>query len=112
MSKLRHIAIIVPDPDEARQFFEQAFGMQVVGTARRGIYVSDGTVNIALLQCLRHRRLRQPETSRSGSHAMVFHHREKNLKRPQKIRCLARCHFRQSLSVSSGDRYSSYRKRE
>ena len=50
MSKLRHIAIIVPDPDKARQFFEDAFGMAVVGQARRGIYVSDGTLNIALLK--------------------------------------------------------------
>ena len=50
MSKLRHIAIIVPDPEEARQFFEDAFGMVAVGTARRGIYVSDGTLNIALLK--------------------------------------------------------------
>lgn len=50
MSKLRHIAIIVPDPDEARQFFEAAFGMTVAGTARRGVYVSDGTVNVALLK--------------------------------------------------------------
>ena len=50
MSKLRHIAIIVPDPDKARQFFEDAFGMAVVGQARRGVYVSDGTLNIALLK--------------------------------------------------------------
>lgn len=50
MSKLRHIAIIVPDPDAARRFFEQAFGMEVVGEARRGLYISDGTINIALLK--------------------------------------------------------------
>jgi len=50
VSKLRHIAIIVPDPDKARQFFEDAFGMAVVGQARRGVYVSDGTLNIALLK--------------------------------------------------------------
>lgn len=50
MGKLRHIAIIVKDPDEARRFFEDALGMEVAGTARRGLYVSDGTVNIALLK--------------------------------------------------------------
>jgi methylmalonyl-CoA/ethylmalonyl-CoA epimerase len=50
MSKIRHIAIIVPDPDEASRFFEQAFDMKVVGSARRGLYVSDGTINIALLK--------------------------------------------------------------
>ncbi|MGH7087915.1 MAG: VOC family protein [Stellaceae bacterium] len=50
MAKLRHIAIIVSDPEEAAQFFENAFDMERVGTARRGIYVSDCTVNVALLK--------------------------------------------------------------
>jgi len=50
MAKLRHIAILVPDPERAAQFFEQAFDMKRAGTARRGIYVSDGTVNVALLK--------------------------------------------------------------
>ncbi len=50
MSKLRHIAIIVRDPEESAKFFAQAFDMQVVGRARRGLFVSDGTVNVALLK--------------------------------------------------------------
>ncbi|HUZ74037.1 MAG TPA: VOC family protein [Stellaceae bacterium] len=50
MAKLRHIAIIVPDPEKAAAFFEHAFDMKRVGTARRGLYVSDGTVNVALLK--------------------------------------------------------------
>lgn len=50
MAKLRHIAVVVPDPEAAAQFFEQAFDMKRAGTARRGIYVSDGTVNVALLK--------------------------------------------------------------
>ncbi len=50
MAKLRHIAIIVPDPEASAQFFERAFDMKRVGKARRGIYVSDGTVNVALLK--------------------------------------------------------------
>jgi lactoylglutathione lyase len=50
MAKLRHIAIIVPDPEKAAQFFEQAFDMKRAGKARRGIYVTDGTVNVALLK--------------------------------------------------------------
>ena len=48
-SKLRHIALIVPDPEKAAQFFEQAFDMTRAGTARRGIYMTDGTINVALL---------------------------------------------------------------
>ena len=31
MAKLRHIAIIVPDPEQAATFFEQAFGMKRAG---------------------------------------------------------------------------------
>ena len=50
MAKLRHIALIVPDPEKAAQFFEQAFDMTRAGTARRGIYMSDGVMNVALLR--------------------------------------------------------------
>lgn len=50
MAKLRHIAIIVPDPEAAAAFFERAFDFKRVGKARRGIYVSDGTINVALLK--------------------------------------------------------------
>ena len=49
MAKLRHIAISVPDPEASAQFFEQAFGMWRAGNAQRGIYMSDGVVNVALL---------------------------------------------------------------
>jgi lactoylglutathione lyase len=50
MAKLRHIALIVPDPEKAAKFFEEAFDMKVAGRARRGLYVSDGTINVALLR--------------------------------------------------------------
>ena len=50
MAKLRHIALIVPDPEKAAKFFEEAFDMKVAGRARRGVYMSDGTMNVALLK--------------------------------------------------------------
>jgi methylmalonyl-CoA/ethylmalonyl-CoA epimerase len=50
MAKLRHIALIVPDPEKAAKFFEEAFDMHVAGKARRGLYMSDGTINVALLK--------------------------------------------------------------
>ena len=50
MAKLRHIALIVPDPEKAAKFFEDAFEMKVAGKARRGVYVSDGVMNVALLK--------------------------------------------------------------
>jgi catechol 2,3-dioxygenase-like lactoylglutathione lyase family enzyme len=48
-SRIRHIAIIVPDAEEAAQFYEKAFGFTRAGRARRGIYMTDGVVNVALL---------------------------------------------------------------
>lgn len=53
MGKLRHIALSVPDPWKAAAFFQKAFGMKKVGETdsvlARGVYLSDGTVNMALL---------------------------------------------------------------
>src|SRR6516164_11171944 len=50
VARLRHIALSVPDVDKAATFFEQAFGMKRVGPAGIGCYVSDGTINVALLK--------------------------------------------------------------
>ena len=47
--KLRHIAISVPDVAQAQKFFEDAFGMTKAGDAQNGIYMTDGTMNVALL---------------------------------------------------------------
>ncbi len=51
--KLRHIAINVPDPWEAALFYMEAFGMKKVGETdsvlARGVYLSDGIVNLAIL---------------------------------------------------------------
>ena len=53
MAKLRHIAITVPDPDKAAEFYMRAFGMRKVGETdwanARGVYLTDGTINVALL---------------------------------------------------------------
>src|SRR5271170_1983075 len=48
-NRIRHIAIIVPDAEEAAKFYEQALGFKRAGNARRGIYLSDGVINVALL---------------------------------------------------------------
>ena len=49
-ARLRHIALSVSDPEKAAKFFEDAFGMTRVGKAGIGCYVSDGTINVALLK--------------------------------------------------------------
>jgi methylmalonyl-CoA/ethylmalonyl-CoA epimerase len=50
MAKMRHIALIVPDPEASAKFFEEAFDLKRAGTARRGVYLSDGVINVALLK--------------------------------------------------------------
>ncbi len=47
--KLRHIALSVPDVAAAQKFFEDAFGMTHAGNAQNGVYMTDGTMNVALL---------------------------------------------------------------
>src|SRR5260370_41641545 len=49
MWRIGDSAIIVPDAEEAAKFYEQALGLKRAGRARRGIYLSDGVINIALL---------------------------------------------------------------
>jgi catechol 2,3-dioxygenase-like lactoylglutathione lyase family enzyme len=54
MAKLRHIALSVPDPDKAAEFYEKVFDLKRVGRTESvlasGVYLSDGTINIALLK--------------------------------------------------------------
>jgi methylmalonyl-CoA/ethylmalonyl-CoA epimerase len=53
MGKLRHIAFSVPDPWKAAEFYMRVFDMKKVGETdsplASGVYLSDGTVNVALL---------------------------------------------------------------
>lgn len=53
VGKLRHIAFSVPDPWKAAEFYMKAFGMTKVGETDSdlaiGVYLSDGTINLALL---------------------------------------------------------------
>ncbi len=53
MAKLRHIALAVPDPHKAAKFYSEVFGMEIVeptySPLADGVYLSDGTVCLALL---------------------------------------------------------------
>ena len=53
MAKLRHIAISCKDPWATAEFYIEAFGMTKVGETHSsladGVYLSDGTINMALL---------------------------------------------------------------
>ncbi len=53
MAKLRHIALTVPDPEKAAEFYIKAFGLRRVGKTdwdgAHGVYLTDGVMNLALL---------------------------------------------------------------
>lgn len=52
--RLRHFAICVRDPFKSAEFYRDVFGFDIVGhetlKAGTGVYLSDGTVNLALLR--------------------------------------------------------------
>ena len=54
MAKLRHIAVVVNDLEAAARFYETVFELERVGRddleIGSGIYLSDGVMNLALLQ--------------------------------------------------------------
>ncbi len=54
MAKLRHLALYTADPETTAAFYKTAFDMVEVGrtesTFAEGIFLSDGTVNVACLR--------------------------------------------------------------
>jgi predicted enzyme related to lactoylglutathione lyase len=54
MARIRHIALVVKDLEETATFYQKAFGLTrseiSEGPTARRIYMSDGEVNLALLQ--------------------------------------------------------------
>ncbi len=50
MARIKHIAIRTPDPDKTAAFYKEAFGLEEVGQARAGVYLSDGYINLAILK--------------------------------------------------------------
>ena len=50
MAKLRHVAMFVEDPDKTAKFFEEAFDMTLAQKTKTVRFMTDGTVNVALIQ--------------------------------------------------------------
>ncbi len=52
--RIRHIAISVPDPWAAAEFYKTAFGLEELGETdgklAEGVFLTDGVVNLALLK--------------------------------------------------------------
>jgi len=51
MAKIKHIAIRATDPEKTVAFYREVFGLRQVGLGRNGVYLSDGHVNLAILNC-------------------------------------------------------------
>ncbi|HBD85036.1 MAG TPA: glyoxalase, partial [Dehalococcoidia bacterium] len=53
MAKIKHIALATQDPDKTAAFFKEVFGLQEVGKVNganaEGYYLSDGNINLAIL---------------------------------------------------------------
>jgi methylmalonyl-CoA/ethylmalonyl-CoA epimerase len=49
-AKLRHIAISVPDKEKAAKFYQEAFGFERVSESRVATRLTDGVMNLTLLQ--------------------------------------------------------------
>jgi len=49
MSRIRHIAIVSPQREKLAEFYKKAFGMKQVEGEGGAIYLSDGSMNLALI---------------------------------------------------------------
>ena len=49
MARLKHIAIRTRDVAKTAAFYKEAFDLQEVGKGRSGVYLSDGHINMAIL---------------------------------------------------------------
>ena len=49
MPRIMHIAIRTSDPAKTAAFYKEVFGLAEVGLARSGYYLSDGYINLAIL---------------------------------------------------------------
>jgi catechol 2,3-dioxygenase-like lactoylglutathione lyase family enzyme len=49
MARVKHIAIRTHDIEKTAAFYKEAFGLEQVGAAQNGIYLTDGYLNVAIL---------------------------------------------------------------
>ncbi len=74
MARIQHIALSVPDPEKAAQFYETTFGLKRVGETHSpladGVYLTDGVVNLAFLK---YRTSEAAGTERGKDYVGVHH---------------------------------------
>lgn len=49
MAKIRHIALTTKDPAKVAEFYKAAFDMQELRRSESGVFLSDGYINLAIL---------------------------------------------------------------
>jgi methylmalonyl-CoA/ethylmalonyl-CoA epimerase len=49
MAQIKHIAIRTDDVEKTAAFYREAFGLEQVGAGQNGVYLTDGHLNIAIL---------------------------------------------------------------
>jgi methylmalonyl-CoA/ethylmalonyl-CoA epimerase len=77
MAKIKHIALASQDPEATAAFFEEALGLQRVSQVNshlaEGFYLTDGSINIAILKYRNDEAADVPEgTSFVGLHHIGF----------------------------------------
>jgi catechol 2,3-dioxygenase-like lactoylglutathione lyase family enzyme len=73
MAKLRHLAIVVNDLDASAAFYEKLFEMKRAHeVAGRVVYLTDGTMNLALLSSANARSAGRPAGAEHGVHHFGF----------------------------------------
>jgi hypothetical protein len=50
MARIRHLAIVTENRERLVKFYTEAFGMKVIDGVGPAIYLSDGYINLAIIQ--------------------------------------------------------------
>ena len=99
MAKIKHIAIRTNDIEKTAAFYREAFGLEQVGVGQSGIYLTDGYLNIAILNM---RGVVEGETIKLGVDHVGFQVDDVDAT-VEKIRALGGKPLNQRNQVSHGD---------
>jgi catechol 2,3-dioxygenase-like lactoylglutathione lyase family enzyme len=99
MAKIKHIAIRTHDIEKTAAFYKEAFGLEQVGVGQSGIYLTDGYLNIAILNM---RGVVEGETMKLGVDHIGFQVDDVDAT-VEKIRALGGKPLDQRNEVSHGD---------
>jgi catechol 2,3-dioxygenase-like lactoylglutathione lyase family enzyme len=99
MAKIKHIAIRTHNIEKTAAFYKEAFGLEQVGVGQSGIYLTDGYLNIAILNM---RGVVEGETMKLGIDHVGFQVDDVDAT-VEKIRALGGKPLDQRNEVSHGD---------